>query len=93
MTVGILRLELFIPESNSLKSKRMCLHSLKARVRNNFNVAVSQIGDEDKWQKATLAIVGAEKDRRKMNSLLSEVVNFIEDSGTVSLITQEMELI
>lgn len=33
---------------------RMALYSLKARLRNNFNVAVTQIADQDKWQKATL---------------------------------------
>lgn len=58
MTIGILKLTLFIHDSNSLKEKRVVLHSLKARLRNNFNVAVSQIGDEDKWQKSTLAVVG-----------------------------------
>jgi len=63
MTVGILKLVLFIHESNSLKAKRMALHSVKARLRNNFNVAVTQIADEDKWQKATLAVVGAERSR------------------------------
>ncbi|MFH1269854.1 MAG: DUF503 domain-containing protein [Candidatus Omnitrophota bacterium] len=93
MTVGILKLTLFIPDSNSLKEKRMVLHSLKARLRNNFNVAVSQIGDEDKWQKATLAVVGVEKDGRNMNSLLSSVVNFIEEFKTTNLINYEMELI
>ena len=93
MTVGILRLELFIPESNSLKAKRMVLHSLKARIRNRFNLAVTQIGDEDKWQKTTLAIVGVERDSKVMNSILSNVINFIEDFGAVALIDHELELI
>ncbi len=93
MTVGILRLTLFIPDSNSLKEKRMVLHSLKARLRNNFNVAVNQIGDEDKWQKTTLAVVGVQKSRSDMNSVLSNVVNFIEELKTTDLINYEMELI
>jgi len=93
MTVGILKLILFIHDSNSLKEKRMVLHSLKARLRNNFNVAVSQVDDEDKWQKTTLAIVGVEKTRNNMNSVLSKAVNFIEELKTVDLINYEMELI
>jgi len=93
MTIGILKLTLFIQNSNSLKEKRMVLHSLKARLRNNFNVAVTQIGDEDKWQKSTLAIVGVEKDRKNMNSTLSEVINFIEVFNNINLINHEMELI
>lgn len=72
MTIGIFKIVLFIQESNSLKEKRMVLHSLKARLRNNFNVAVTQIADEAKWQKTTLAVVGVERDRKNMNSILSK---------------------
>lgn len=93
MTVGVLRLVLFIHGSSSLKDKRMVLHSLKARLRNSFNVAVSQIEDDDKWQKATLAIAGVERNRSNMNSTLSEVIDFIERSGRVDLIDCQMELI
>jgi len=93
MTIGILKLLLFIPESNSLKDKRMVLHSLKAKMRNKFNVAITQIGDEDKWQKATLAIVGVEKDKRHMNSVLSEIINFVENFNSAELINHEMEMI
>jgi len=93
MTIGILNLALFIQDSNSLKEKRMVLHSLKAKLRNHFNVAVAQIDDEDKWQKTTLAVVGVEKDRKNMNSNLSGIVNFIEKFKNVDLIDYEMELI
>ena len=93
MTIGILKFALFIHDSNSLKEKRMVLHSLKARLRNNFNVAVNQIGDEDKWQKATLAVGGVQKNRNNMNSVLSNIVNFIEELKTADLINYEMELI
>ena len=84
---------LFIHNSNSLKEKRMILHSLKARLRNKFNVAVTQIDDEDKWQKATFAVVGAERDRRCMNSSLCNVIDFIEKFSSIELINHEMELI
>lgn len=93
MTIGILKLALFIHNSNSLKAKRMVLHSIKARLRNNFNVAVSQIDDEDKWQRSTLAVVGVEKNKSNMNSTLSNIINFVEESGAVNLINYEMELL
>jgi uncharacterized protein YlxP (DUF503 family) len=93
MTIGILKLTLFIQDSSSLKEKRMVLNSLKARLRNSFNVAVTQLDDEDKWQKSTLAVVGIEKDRKNMNSILSRIINFIEEFNGVDLINHEMELI
>ncbi|HOW43373.1 MAG TPA: DUF503 domain-containing protein [Candidatus Omnitrophota bacterium] len=93
MTVGILHISLFIPESDSLKSKRMVMHSIKARLRTQFNVAVAQLEDGDKWQKAALAVVGVEKSRDHMNSVLSEIVNFVERYYSVHLIDYEMEFL
>jgi uncharacterized protein len=93
MTVGILNLAIFICDADSLKAKRMVLHSLKARLKNNFNVAIAQIGDEDKWQKATLAVVGVDKDRSNMNRILSNVVNFLERCDNINLIDYTLELI
>jgi len=93
VTIGILKLSLFIPESRSLKERRMVLHSLKAKLHNSFNVAVTQIDDEDKWQRAILAVVGAENNPASVNSTLSAVVNFTEDFDKVELLNYEMEMI
>jgi len=93
MTVGILQLIIFIPESNSLKRKRMVLHSIKARLRNNFNVAVSQIDGEDKWQKAMLAVVGVEKTRQCVDSNLQGVINYVKGLHGVNLLDYEMEFL
>lgn len=93
MTIGVLKIFLFIANSNSLKDKRMVLHSLKQRLRNNFNIAVTQIDDEDKWQRSTLVALGIEKDRSKMNSLLSQIINFIEAFNQAELVNYEIELI
>lgn len=93
MTIGILKLTLFIHDSNSLKQKRMVLNSLKARLHNNFNVAVTEIDDEDKWQKATIAIVGVARDRKNINSSLCHIINFVEEFKNIDLIGHEIELL
>lgn len=93
MTIGVLKLVLFIHNSNSLKDRRMALHSLKAKLRNCFNVAVAQIDDDDKWQKAALVVVGVGKDRKNMDRSLSNIVNFIERINSINLINYETELI
>ncbi len=93
MTIGFLELVIFIEGSNSLKAKRMFLHSLKARLRNKFNVAVSQVGDEDKWQRSTLAVVGVERDRRSMDSTLNCVLNFVDGCQGIALIDHHIELL
>jgi uncharacterized protein YlxP (DUF503 family) len=93
MSVGILKIVLFFSQSNSLKSKRMILHSLKANLRNRFNLAITQTADEDKWQKATLAIVGVERYQDKMHRVLAQTVNFIAGFSGVQLIDYEMEML
>ena len=93
MTIAIMRLILFISNSNSLKSKRMVLHSLKVRLRNKFNIAISEVADEDKWQKSTLAIVGVGKDKRYIGSQFSKIINFIENFKQASIVDYELEMI
>ena len=43
MPVGLLTLEIYIPDSHSLKDKRQVLRSLKDRLRARFNVAVAEL--------------------------------------------------
>ena len=93
MTIGILNLDLYLPQSQSLKAKRQILHGLKANLRNSFNIAVTQVDEEDKWQKAQLAIVGVEKNRNTINSSLSRIINFVENFSQVELINHQIELI
>jgi uncharacterized protein YlxP (DUF503 family) len=40
-----------------------------------------------------LAVVGVEKDRKNMNRILSEIINFIQNFNNINLIDHEMELI
>lgn len=93
MVIIILRLVLFIGNSNSLKTKRMVLHSLKTRLRNKFNIAISEVDYGDKWQKSALAIVGVGNDKRYIDGQFSKVINFIENFNQVDIVNYEMEMI
>ena len=42
MPIGMLTLEIYIPDAHSLKDKRQVLRSLKDRLRARFNVAVAE---------------------------------------------------
>ena len=69
------------------------MHSLKTRLRNRFNIAITEVDDEDKWQKSTLAIVGVQKDKRYMDRQFSRIINFIENFNQASIVDYEMEMI
>jgi uncharacterized protein YlxP (DUF503 family) len=56
-SVGILTLELRLPDAHSLKDKRHTVKSLKDRLRSRFNVAVAEIDYQDLWQRALISAV------------------------------------
>jgi uncharacterized protein YlxP (DUF503 family) len=92
MVIAVLKLVLFIGGSNSLKTKRMVLESLKMRLRNKFNISVSEVDDLDKWQKSTLAVAGVGKDRQYMDRQFSKIVNSVENFHQADLVDYEMEI-
>ena len=92
MNIVVLRVILFIGNANSLKTKRMVLQSLKTRIRNKFNVSVSEVDEQDKWQKSTLAVVGVGSNKKYMDGQFDKIINFIENFTQVSIVDYEMEM-
>lgn len=91
--VGILIVEMSIPGCRSLKEKRKALNSLKERVRNNFNVSVSEIDKQDAWQRAVLGISAIGPDKGLVESLLSKIINFVRDFRMAELVDYKIELL
>lgn len=61
--IGVLTLELRLENSHSLKEKRHVVESLKARLRQKFNVAVAEIDHQDLWQRSAISAVTVSSDR------------------------------
>ena len=53
--VALLLVHLHFPGAGSLKAKRKDLASVKAQLHGRMGVAVSEVGHQDLWQRATLA--------------------------------------
>lgn len=56
MQVAICEIQLFIPESNSLKAKRQVLKSVIERIKARCNASVAETDHQDTWQRATVAV-------------------------------------
>ena len=93
MVVGILKLKLMIPENHSLKGKRGVLKSIQSRVVNQFNVSVTECGDQELWQSAVLGFAAAGTNQPVVESTLGKVVDFIEALGLAELGEAEVECI
>ncbi len=79
MHIGVCRLMAHLPQSGSLKAKRQVARSLTQRIRNQFNVAVAEIDDNDLWQRLTLGVCCVSNDSAHADHMLSRVVSFVED--------------
>ena len=85
---------LYLPESGSLKDKRQISRSLSARIRNTFNVAVAEVEDQDLWQRLTLAVCCVSTDSSHANEMVSNVVQFVQESNRdLELLDYETEII
>ncbi|MBB28378.1 MAG: hypothetical protein CME25_05675 [Gemmatimonadetes bacterium] len=93
MTIGFCLLELYLPESGSLKGKRSILEGLTKRVRNKFNISISELSDNDLWQKAVLGVAIVCNDSRHANQVLSKVVDLVQKDHRVHLVDYSLEMI
>ena len=94
MNVGVCRINLRLPENESLKGKRRILKSIISRVGNKFNVAIAEVDNGDMWQLATIGICCVSNDRRHANEVMSRVVDFIINSRPdAEILDYEIEII
>jgi uncharacterized protein YlxP (DUF503 family) len=93
MVIGVCQLDFRIPENQSLKGKRHVIRKMIDRVRHRFNVAISEVGDNDLWQRGQIGICTVGNDRRHINSSLDKVIDFVEKMNLVEMVRTEMEII
>jgi uncharacterized protein YlxP (DUF503 family) len=93
MPVGLLTLEIFIPDARSLKDKRQVLRSLKDRLRGQFNVAVAELDHQDTWQRALVGVVTISPDQRHLEEALRKVENESARLLGRDLVASEMEVL
>lgn len=93
MLVGLCTVELFIPDSGSLKGKRQVIKSLKDRIRQKFNVSVAEIGDQDLWQRSVFGIACVGTDNKFINGVLDQIINLIAEEHSVELLKHNIEFV
>lgn len=87
LTIGLMRVVIHLPDSGSLKSKRMVVSGLLRRVRQQLKVAGAEVGELDRWQLAELAIVTVSGDGRHADEVLAAVIRYIESHSDGARIT------
>ena len=70
MPIGVLVLQIHLPDSHSLKDRRNALRRLKDRLRGKYNVAIAELNDEAHWQAAQIGIAAIGNDANYLRGLL-----------------------
>jgi hypothetical protein len=94
MKIGVCKVRLHFPENQSLKDKRRIIKSITTRVKNNYNVSIAEVEDQDLWQLATLGIACLSNSNQQTTEVLSKVVDFISHTRFgIEILDCEMEII
>jgi len=92
MLVGLLTVEIFIPESNSLKSKRFVVKSLKDRLRRKFNVSVAEEAN-NLWQRSVLAVACVSSRRSHLDESMQKIRDMILEERDLEVISHSIEIL
>jgi uncharacterized protein YlxP (DUF503 family) len=91
MPIGLLTLEIHIPDARSLKDKRQVLRSLKDRLRAHYNVAVAELEHQELWQRARVGVVSISGDAKHLEESLEAIAAESERHLGRDLVSQEIE--
>ena len=91
--IGFIEIHLRIPEAHSLKEKRKVVKRVVERLKNKFNVSVSEIGDQDRWQSSIIGVVTVGSSKKIVDATLEKVIVFIEELYPGKLVNYYKEIL
>ena len=91
--VGLLTVDLYIAEASTLKEKRQVLQSLLTRLRNRFNVAAAEVGDNDTYRHAQIAVSAVSNSQAHVQRVLEGACGFINSEPAVVVEADSLEVL
>lgn len=91
MKIASCLLDLYLPNSHSLKEKRQVIKSMKDSLRNHFNISIAELDHQNLWQRATLGIALISPDSKSSNEILTKILKAIEEDLRVEVLHHEIE--
>ena len=93
MVIGVCKVFLTIDEAFSLKEKRHIVKSIIERLKSRFNAAVAEVDLNDMWKSTVIGISCISNEAGHVDSMMSNIVNFIENDGRAVLFDYSTEVI
>ena len=90
MDAAVVRFELHVPASRSLKAKRAAIKPIVEGLRHRFSVSVAEVDHHDTWQRAAIAVAVVATDHRHVVEVLEEIERFVARAADVDLLDSEI---
>jgi uncharacterized protein YlxP (DUF503 family) len=90
MIVGIVYVELYLPQVCSLKEKRSVIKSLKQKI---LNVSISEVDFLDKWQRSALGLGVVTTETAHLDSVITKLESFIDQESRVIITRWDMRMV
>jgi hypothetical protein len=93
VVIGLLTLDLRLPEAVHLKAKRSALAPVLAAIRRDWNAAAAEVEHRDAWQRARIAVVTVNTDGANAHRTLTEITDSLERRHGLELLDTRIEML
>lgn len=93
MKILVMEIKIRVSFVNSLKEKRMILRSIKEKIKNKFNVSISEVDSQDNHKLITLGISSISSEKDLLSNLKEKIIDYIEGNfeGEIIEVYEEIE--
>ncbi len=91
MHILLVTLNIFIPDSHSLKEKRREIKSLKDKLCHRFNASVAEVDKLDSWQQSVIAVCMVSNERSYLEKQLSLIEELSLEYTSIQIISISRE--
>ena len=94
MNAAVFKIKMHMPQSQSLKDKRRILQSMLKRLRNQYNISIAEVDDQDLWQMATIGLSCVCNSHGHAGEIVDSMLNFIRQNyPEVEVVNHESEIL
>lgn len=91
MIIGLAACECIIYDAHSLKEKRAVLQRIITRLKQKYNISVSEVDYQDVWQRTKIAIVAVSSAKKYTELELENALKYIDSFPEIERTITDIE--
>lgn len=86
---AVVTYDLHVPHSQSLKARRASVKSVVEGLRRRFSVSVAEVGGQDTWQRAEIAVAAVASSASHLQDILDSVDRFVWSHPDIEVLSTD----